>query len=257
MSNGVILAIGLAAIAVAVAVAYLVTSGGSDEESADEDPTSETILFDTTVEEAPLTPGSPVQVSVDTDTRDEPRIHPLALSAGDTGTVVVSANQPFNAVVALVDPDGAEVATQGVALGRRGAAVAVNASTTGDHEIVVSGFPPSLTGYTVEYRPDETFVTPAQTAIGDCVNRLEGEEWRNANGFFVVSCDQPHEGQVFEQLPGVTDSGQAAHTRCDTARNNRVLVPGFVAWQAYWGAGLTCVLQGANGGLLTGSLVST
>lgn len=252
--------IGLVAVAALVVgwLAYTLVSGGSDDETAtDETPsTTVTIPTESTVVAPPLAAGAPATVPIEADTNDSPRVHPMTMTGGQTGTIVVTSDQRFTPQVALLTPEGTEVPMQGLALGRRGAAVAVSAPSAGEYSLLISGFSSVQTAYTVEFHADEAFLTPAQLAVGDCVNRLEGEDWRSVSGFFVIGCDQPHEGQVFEQVAGATESGQAAQERCDVARNEHILLPGFVNWFAYWGGDLTCILTSGTGAPLTGSLVS-
>jgi len=257
LSNNALLGLIAVGVLVVSALGYLLLSGGSDDEDAstDEAPT-ETIETSSTVPAPALAAGAPATVTLEADSADDPRVHPLSMGAGQTGTVVVEGQGAFTPVVALLDPNGDEVAAQGVITGPRGAAVNVTAAEGGEYALLVSGFTEGLSGYTVTFRPDETFSTPSQLAVGDCVDRLEGEQWTGVSGFFLADCGQPHEGQVFEQAPGNTASGQAAHEQCDVARGQRILLPGYVAWYAYWGEGLTCVVVNRTGGALTSSIVS-
>ncbi len=256
-SNNVILALAAVVVALVVGLAYVWLSGGSDDnQAADEQPPTETIETSSTVVAPALAGGVPATVPIEGDTGDDPRIHPLSLSSGQTGTVVIDADGAFTPVVALLDPDGNELPSQGVTTGPRGAAVGITASDGGEHSLLVSGFTGSMNRYTITFQPDQTFVIPSQLAVGDCVDRLEGERWNAVSGFFVADCAQPHEGQIFEQAPGNTASGQPAQEQCHLARTQRVPIPGYVAWYAYWGDGLTCVVVNRTGGLLTDSVVT-
>jgi len=256
MSPGLLYGLIAAGVLVVALLVYLLTSQGSGDDATNATTPPATAPTATTTVAPPLGANAPATVAIESGTSQSPRVHPLTLAAGQTGTVVVRANEPFTPVIQLFSADDAAVPLSGTSLGRRGAAVAVSAPAAGEYSLVVSGFSDRQQGYTIEFHPDEAFLAPEQLGLGDCVNRLDGEDWRSVSGFFVTSCDQPHEGQVFEQAAGGL-SGQAAQDRCGEARHQRILIPGFVSWFAYWGADLTCVARGANGAMLTQSIVST
>lgn len=236
-------------------VVFVVVRQGSDGETADTVP-PQTIPVSATVDAPALSGGRPVSVTLDPSTLDRPREHPLTLRANQTGTVVVTADAGFEPIVALVSPNESEVPTEGVALTGGGAAVTVQARGAGEYALLVSGFSSGQSGYDVEFRGGDPFVTPADVEVGDCVDALSGEQIESVSGFFVVDCAGPHRGQVFERIPGATESGQAAQERCDTARNERIPLAGRVNWVAYWGDGLTCVVVAGSTEPLTGSLVA-
>lgn len=253
--TGVLIGVGALAVLVIGILVYVAVNSGSDGETADTVP-PQTVPTSATVGAPALSSSAPVSVTLDPSTIDRPREHPLTLTANQAGTVVVTSDQAFEPTVALVGPNGSEVPTEGVALADGGAAVTIHARGAGEYALLVSGFSSGQAGYDVEFRPSDTFVTPSQLAVGDCVEPLAGEEMESVSGFFVVDCAGAHRGQVFERASGASDTGQAAQERCDTARNQRVPLGGRVNWFAYWGDGLTCVLISGSGDPLTGSLVT-
>lgn len=254
-TTGVLIGLGVFAVVLLIgAVVFVAVNRGSDDETADTVP-PQTIPVSATVDAPALSGGRPVSVTLDPSTLDRPREHPLTLRANQTGTVTVT-DGGFEPVVALVGPNGSEVPTEGVALNDGGAAVTVQARGAGEYSLLVSGFSSGQSGYDVEFRGGDPFVTPADVEVGDCVDALSGEQIESVSGFFVVDCAGPHRGQVFERIPGATESGQAAQERCDAARNERIPLAGRVNWVAYWGDGLTCVVVAGSTEPLTGSVVA-
>jgi len=245
-----ILLIGVVALAVAALGFWLATTLlGSDNESAPEE-------AEATSEDAEIiVPETPVRVAIDDGTEELERVHPLELQRRSSGTIVVTSTDAFDPQIALVNADGDEVPLEGVAVGDHGGAVALRAPRAGSYELVVGGFSEGQAGYRVEYLPQADFVAFSDLTVGDCVNRLSGERWMDASGFFIVPCGQPHEGQVLERLPSARVEGQGAQERCDIARHRRIRLGGYVNWTAYWGDGVTCIIRNRTSALLTGPIV--
>lgn len=199
-----------------------------------------------------LVAGEPVTVSLEGDTAAA-RVHQMRMSRGDTATVFVTSARRFAPTVAVAGPSGEPVATEVIALGSKGAAATFTATEDGPQSVAISNFSDAQRDYQVERR-NVRFRTPEELAVGDCVSRYGDETWAHVSGFTVRSCDRAHEGQVFEQVPGFGDEESDAQTQCDIARNQRVHLPGYVEWRAYWGDDLTCIVVADNG---TGTLDRT
>ncbi len=255
--TGVLIGLGAFAVVLVIGlVVFLAVNGGSDENTSDTVP-PQTVPTSATVEGPALAASTPVSVTLDPATLDQPREHPFTLRANQAGTVVVTSGQAFEPTVALVGPNGSEVPTEGVALADGGAAVRINARGAGEYTLLVSGFSSGQSGYDLEFHPRDPFFTPSEVEVGDCVEPLAGESMDSPSGFFVVDCAGAHRGQVFERIPGASDTDQAAQERCDAARNERIPLAGRVNWFAYWGDGLTCVVISGGGDPLTGSVVNS
>ena len=254
--TGVLIGLGVFVVVLIIGiVVFAVVNGGSDGETADT-VAPQTVPSRAPVDAPALRTSAPVSVTLDPETIDRPREHPLTLTANQAGTILVTSGQAFEPTVALVGPNGSEVPAEGVALADGGAAVTIHARGAGEYSLFVSGFSSGQSGYDAEFRAGDTFGTPSQVAVGDCVDPLDGEEMESVSGFFVVDCATAHRGQVFLRDAGATDTDQAAQERCDAARNQRVPLGGRVNWVADWGDGLTCVLISGGGDPLTGSLVT-
>ena len=202
-----------------------------------------------------LVSGDRIPVALDGN-RADPRVHKVRLERGDTVTVFVPADRRFEPVVEVASPNGDPVSSHSIALGNNGSATAITASDTGQHEVSISNFGDEQTSYEVEQR-NTTFTAPQQLAVGDCVSRFEGETWDRVSGFMIRPCDRAHDGQVFEQVPDFGDNESEAQAQCDVARNQRIRLPGYVQWRAYWGDDLTCIVVRGNGSQhLTRSIVT-
>lgn len=202
-----------------------------------------------------LVNGEPITVDLEGNTADA-RVHKVRLERGDTVTVFVTGDRRFEPVVEVASPNGDPVSSQSIAVGNNGSATAITASATGQHEVSISNFGDDQTSYEVEER-NTTFTAPQNLAVGDCVTRFAGETWARVSGFMIRPCDRSHDGQVFEQVPDFGDNESEAQAQCDTARNQRIRLPGYVQWKAYWGDDLTCiVVRGDGSQQLTRSIVT-
>jgi hypothetical protein len=229
--------------AIAVATVLLVRDSGRGEDAGTE-----------TMTEAALSAEEPVVVTIDTEP-DALRLHPVAMTGGQEATVFVTADEPFAPGLAVLDPAGVPVPMETTALGERGASVSFAADESGEHTLYVDGFSAGPAGYTAEMRVGSSFTTPGDVPVGECVDRWDDQEWQSVDGFLVVPCDQPHEGQVFEQISDLDQALEAAQDQCRQARIDRIELPGYVNWITYSGDDLTCILVGQDGSLLDRSAV--
>lgn len=207
------------------------------------------------VEAPALIEGQPLPVTIDADP-DAPRAHPVTLTGGDEATVFVTTGEPFTLTVGVRDPAGNPVLVEATALGNRGVAASFSTAASGEHTVEVDGFSATQPGYTAEVQVGARFTRPEDVPVSGCVDRWGEEPWSQLSGFLVVECDGPHEGQVFLQADDFGGQEQAAQRRCRAARRDRVRVPGYVSWVAYWGEDLTCVLVGRQDTTLDRSLVT-
>jgi uncharacterized OB-fold protein len=246
------IALGVVVLVTVIGIVVLLVSRSDDGGTADPDTVAAT---GDTVPAPALTGGAPVTVTL-TDDPGATRVHPVTLAAGEQATVFVTSGQPFAPNLAVNGPDGRPLAADAVALADRGGAVSIEATASGDHELLVSAFAEGQTDYTAQLEPDTQFLTPEDVPLRSCVDRWGDERWSDPSGFLVVNCDLPHEGQVFEQVSGFGGGRQAADERCDEARGERIALPGPVRWWSYWGDDLTCVVVGDEGTMLDRSVVS-
>lgn len=198
-----------------------------------------------TTEAADLASGRSVAVALDGETGDA-RAHQARLSRGSSATVFVTGDPNFDPDIRVESPEGDEVDVEVIRLRNNGNAATFTASETGKYTVEVSNFLDDQESYDAELRKVR-FATPEQLAVGDCVTRIENEEWARVSGFMIRPCDRAHDGQVFEQVPDFTDSDSEAQAQCDIARNQRIRLPGYVRWRAYYGDDLTCIVVRGNG----------
>ncbi|MCB1006835.1 MAG: zinc-ribbon domain-containing protein [Acidimicrobiales bacterium] len=233
-------ACGAAALILVLVVAAAVLSsegGGSTQEGPD------------------LASGRSVAVSLDGDPSDT-MTHEVRLNRGSSATVFVTGDPSFEPTLSVVDPDGEAVDAQLIRLQNNGTAATFSPSKSGKYSVEVSNFLDDQEVYDVELRKSR-FATPEELAVGDCVSRVGNEEWARVSGFMIRPCDRAHDGQVFEQIPGFTDNDSEAQNQCDVARNQRIRLPGYVHWRAYYGEDLTCIVVRGNGsGTLERSIVT-
>lgn len=198
-----------------------------------------------TTEGPDLASGRSVAVALDGNT-DDARTHEARLNRGNSATVFVTGDANFEPVISVTTPEGDDVEVDLIRLANNGTAATFTATESGKYLVEVSGFLDDQESYDAELRKVR-FATPEQLAVGDCVTRIDDEEWAHVSGFMIRPCDRSHDGQVFEQVPDFTDNDSEAQTQCDVARNQRIRLPGYVHWRAYYGDDLTCIVVRGNG----------
>lgn len=224
-------ACGAAAVLLVIIVAVAVVSSGGGGGGTTEGPD--------------LANGRSVAVALDGNT-DDARTHEARLTRGNSATVFVTGDPSFDPTVSVTSPEGDDVDIDLIRLANNGNAATFTATESGKYRVEVAGFLDDQESYDVEFRKAR-FVTPEQLAVGDCVTRIGDEEWARVSGFMIRPCDRAHDGQVFEQVPDFTDNDSEAQTQCDVARNQRIRLPGYVHWRAYYGDDLTCIVVRGNG----------